>query len=134
MKNLAAWFAGKKTILTAALVAVLTILGFWLGKLTPAQALQLLSVAGFAVGLGSKLQRYLPQILIGLQGLAEAIADLKASQPAMAVDAIGATAEKLLTSSPGITVGPQFAGVITVHPPAAAVTITQPAPGAEAAK
>jgi hypothetical protein len=96
LTSFVAWLQGKKTILVGVVVLALTALGFWYGKLNPAQALQLISVAAFALGLGGKLQRYLPQILIGLQGLAEAIADLKAAKPLEAGQVIAASAETIL--------------------------------------
>ena len=90
------WLQGKKTILVAVAVIALTGIGFWYGKLTPAQALQLFSFAGVAIGIGDKLQRYLPQILVGLQALATAIADIKAGQTGAAAAAIEGAAGQLM--------------------------------------
>jgi hypothetical protein len=123
VNRIAVWFQGKKTILVAVAVTAATVAGFWYGKLTPAQALQLVSVAGLAVGLGSKLQRYLPQILIGLEGLAVAIADLKAGQTVAAAKAIEGTAVRLapaIEAGLHITGDPEHVGAILdalTHPP-----------------
>jgi hypothetical protein len=96
MAKICRFLQGKKTVLISVLTLLFTAVGFWRGDLTVLQAIQMFGFVGIALGLGDKLQRYLPQILIGLQGLATAIADLKAGQPVAGVEAIEGVAARLL--------------------------------------
>ena len=101
MKTVWLWLQGKKTILSSAVVLVLTAVAFYLGRITPAQAIQLLAFAGVAVGWGDKIERYAPQILSALQALAVAIADYKAGNVAGALAEVEGAGAQLLPAVAG---------------------------------
>lgn len=96
------WFQGKKTILGGLVVVGAGVTGVWIGKLDPASGAAVvgtgLSIAGFA----AKANRHQAQILAGLQGVAQAAADVKAGNKAKAIDDAETTAAEI-----GISLVPQ---------------------------
>jgi hypothetical protein len=66
MQDIKKWLQGKKTYLSAALIALVACLGWWFGVIGDAEALSLLGVAGAAAGLGAKSERTAEAILDAL--------------------------------------------------------------------
>jgi hypothetical protein len=63
MQNIKSFLQGKKTYLSAALIALVAIIGWWLGVVSEPQALAMLGVAGVGAGLGAKSERTSQAIL-----------------------------------------------------------------------
>jgi predicted membrane metal-binding protein len=63
MQRIKQFLKGKKTYLSAALIALVAICGWWFGVIGYAEALSLLGVAGAAAGLGAKSERTAEAIL-----------------------------------------------------------------------
>ncbi len=80
--ELAAWFAGKKTILGGVAMIVAAGLGVWYGKLDPVSGLGLAGLGFSAIGLGDKANRHQAQLLTVLQGIAQAGVDLRSGKAA----------------------------------------------------
>ena len=63
MQNIKVFLQGKKTYLSAALIALAAIAGWWVGAVNETQAVAMLGVAGAAAGLGAKSQRTAEAVL-----------------------------------------------------------------------
>lgn len=72
MKNVIIFLQGKKTYISAAALALVAILGWWLGAINETNALALLSAAGVAAGLGAKSERYGQLLLTALSDVRDA--------------------------------------------------------------
>jgi hypothetical protein len=66
MQAIKQFLQGKKTYLSAALIALVACLGWWFGVIGDAEALSLLGVAGATAGLGAKSQRTADVIMTAL--------------------------------------------------------------------
>ena len=79
MQNIKQFLQGKKTYLSAALIALVAIVGWWIGVVSETQALAMLGVAGAAAGLGAKSQRTGEAILAVLGDIRSAQAEAHAA-------------------------------------------------------
>lgn len=80
MNNIANFLQGKKTYISAAALLLVAVAGWWFGAISETDALALLCVAGVAVGLGAKSERYGRLVLTSLE-------DVKArAQPGKPLD------------------------------------------------
>lgn len=75
MQNIKDFLQGKKTYLSAALIALVAIFGWWFGVLDETKALALLGVAGVGAGLGAKSERAAEAILTVLGDIRSAQAE-----------------------------------------------------------
>jgi hypothetical protein len=66
MERIKEFLQGKKTYLSAALIALVAICGWWFRVLDYTHALALLGVAGVSAGLGAKSERVAEAILAAL--------------------------------------------------------------------
>jgi hypothetical protein len=66
MQRIKEFLQGKKTYLSAALIALVAVFGWWTGVLNDTYALALLGVAGTSAGLGAKSQRTAEAVLAAL--------------------------------------------------------------------
>jgi hypothetical protein len=69
MQRIKEFLQGKKTYLSAALIALVAICGWWYGVLDDTKALALLGVAGVSAGLGAKSERTAAAILTVLRDI-----------------------------------------------------------------
>ncbi|HKV94899.1 MAG TPA: hypothetical protein VJW20_20305 [Candidatus Angelobacter sp.] len=72
MQNLVKFLQGKKTYLSAFVIALAAICGWWFNTLDNSQAMALLGIAGTAAGLGAKGERYAAAALTILEDLRQA--------------------------------------------------------------
>jgi hypothetical protein len=63
---------GKKTYISAAALALVAILGWWLGAVDNTNAVSLLATAGALAGLGAKSQRTAQAVLVAISDLRDA--------------------------------------------------------------
>jgi hypothetical protein len=107
------WLQGKKMYLAAIGIAIAAIVFFFLNQLD-AQGLTMYLLAAAAVcGLSAKLNRFLPDIVLGVSDLKSK--DFKGALTVGASDLLQATTG-VAQSTPSPSV------VVNVHPPAAAST------------
>lgn len=69
MQQIKQFLQGKKTYLSAALIALVACFGWWFGVIGDTEALSLLGVAGAAAGLGAKSERTSEAILTVLRDM-----------------------------------------------------------------
>jgi hypothetical protein len=79
MQNIKDFLQGKKTYISAALIALVAIVGWWLGVVSEPQALAMLGVAGVGAGLGAKSERTAEAILAVLGDIRSAQAQAAAA-------------------------------------------------------
>jgi hypothetical protein len=79
MQNIKSFLQGKKTYISAALIALVAIVGWWLGVVSEPQALAMLGVAGVGAGLGAKSERSAEAILAMLGDIRSAQAQAAAT-------------------------------------------------------
>lgn len=72
MKALIVWLRGKKTYIVAGAIALETLVGVFLGKLSFGTATMLLGFAGGICGLGAKVERHAAQLTAVVADVAKA--------------------------------------------------------------
>jgi hypothetical protein len=72
MEKIRKFLQGKKTYISAAALALVAILGWWLGAVDNTNASALLCAAGALAGLGAKSQRTAEAVLVALGNLRDA--------------------------------------------------------------
>jgi hypothetical protein len=92
MQQIKQFLQGKKTYLSAALIALVACFGWWFKVIGYTEALALLGGAGVAAGLGAKSERTAGAILAALDDIQQAQAKVPAGQkldPKQLVEDIG---------------------------------------------
>jgi hypothetical protein len=123
MQNIKSFLQGKKTYISAALIALVAIVGWWLGVVSEPQALAMLGIAGVGAGLGAKSERTAEAILTVL-------GDIRSSQAQAAASGKKIDAKQLAVDL-GKEVLKQFAvgGMVRSTPAGAVSNVVQNPPG-----
>jgi hypothetical protein len=81
----AAWFAGKKTILGGLVVMAAAVAGVWTGKLDAVTGVGLFGFGLSVAGYGDKANRHQAELLTALQDVAKAGYEQRAGEPLKAI-------------------------------------------------